>query len=98
MKSANTYEEIRPLVDLCKAGRLFEVQKWTASGNPVNLPLVPEKGGAKQSPLHIAMEMGFHSLVEVLLDAGAAVEEQRYSPLEHAVRKSRLDLVKLLVE
>ncbi len=98
MKSANTYEEIKPFVDLCKAGRLFEVQKWIASGNPVNLPLVPEKGGAKQSPLHIAMEMGFHSLVEVLLDAGAAVEEQRYSPLEHAVRKRRLDLVKLLVE
>lgn len=97
MKFAGTYDEIKPLVDLCKAGKLFEVQKWVASGNPVNLPLVPEKRGARQSPLHTAMDLGFHSLVEVLLDAGAAVEEPRYSPLEHAVWKRRLDLVKLLV-
>jgi len=97
MKFASTYDEIKPLVDLCKAGKLFEVQKWIASGNPVNLPLVPGKGGARPSPLHIAMDLGFHSLVEVLLDAGAAIGEPRYSPLEHAVWNRRVDLVKLLV-
>ena len=98
MKSAETYDEIRPLVDLCKAGKLFEVQEWIASGKPVNLPLNPEKKVARQSPLHVAMESGFHSLVKVLIDGGAQIEELRYSPLEHAVQKRRLDLVKLLVE
>jgi ankyrin repeat protein len=97
MKSAQTYEEIKPLVDFCKAGKLFEAQEWIASGKPVNLPLIREKKAGRQSPLQIAMELGFHSLVKVLLDGGAEMEE-RYSPLEHAIRKRRLDLVKLLME
>jgi len=73
------------------------VQEWISSGKPINLPLTPEKRVSRQSPLHIAMDLGFHSLVKVLLDGGAEINELRYSPLEHAIRKRRLDLVKLLV-
>jgi len=96
-KQAVTYGEISPLIELCKAGRLFEVQDWIAAGKPVNLPdPVPKKPG-KRSPLQIAIDSGFHSLVQVLLQGGAAVEEPRYSPLPHALGLRRLDLVKLLV-
>ena len=35
MQRAETYEEIKPLIDLCKAGKLFEVQEWIASGKTV---------------------------------------------------------------
>ena len=38
MKRTETYEEIKPLIDLCKAGKLFDVQKWITSGKPVNGP------------------------------------------------------------
>jgi hypothetical protein len=31
-------EEISPLADLCRAGKLFEVQDWIANGKPVNPP------------------------------------------------------------
>lgn len=98
MEYASTYDELKPLIDLCKAGKLFQVQEWIASGKPVNLPQIPEKGKTRQSPLHVAMGLGFHSLVKVLLDGGARIEEPRYSPLEHAIRNHRLDLVRLLVE
>jgi len=46
----------------------------------------------------LAIELGFHSLVEVLLEGGAMVEDQRYSPLGHALEKRRLDLIMLLVK
>ena len=42
--------------------------------------------------------MGFHSLVQVLLKGGADIHEPRYWPLDNALHKRRLDLVKLLVE
>jgi hypothetical protein len=92
-----TYDEIKPLVDLCKAGRLFEVQEWVRAGKPVNLPLIREKRIRRKSPLEIAMEAGFYSLVQVLLEGGAEVEAPDYSSLQHALWKRRLDLVQLLV-
>jgi hypothetical protein len=32
-RRAGNLDEIRPLVALCKAGRLFEVQRWIARGS-----------------------------------------------------------------
>ena len=97
VKKAKTYDEIAPLIALCKAGRLFEVQEWIAAGMPVNPPPPAEKKARKKSPLQIAIEAGFHSLVQVLLQGGAALNEERYSPLAHALEKRRLDFVELLV-
>jgi hypothetical protein len=96
MKYTATYEEIKPLVDLCKVGKLFEVQEWIASGKPVNPP--PEKGRRGKTPLRVAMDSGFHSLVEVLIKGGAAMQEGHCSALEHALSNRRFDLVRLLVE
>ena len=76
MKRTETYEEIKPLIDLCKAGKLFEVQEWIVTGKPVNPP--PSISGyKKKSPLEVAMDLGFHSLVQVLLDGGADINESR---------------------
>ena len=50
MKQANTYEEIKPLIELCKAGKLFAVQEWIAAEKPVNLPGIKEKTRRKESP------------------------------------------------
>ena len=85
------------MIEFCKAGRLFEAQDWIAAGQPVNPPDPIPKKPRKRSPLQIAIDSGFHSLVQVLLQGGAAVEEPRYSPLAHALELRRLDLVKLLV-
>jgi ankyrin repeat protein len=96
MKRAETYEEIAPLVELCKAGKLFEVQDWIKAGKPVNPP--PHVSGhRKKGPLEIAIEKGFHSLVQVLLEGGAEIDEG-LRLIEKAIDKNRLDLVELLVE
>jgi len=97
-KRAQTQDEIKPLVELCKAGKLFEVQEWVRDGKPINLPLEHEKRTKRNRPLWVAIELGFHSLVRVLLESGAEIEERDYSPLDHALWKRRLDLIQLLVE
>jgi hypothetical protein len=44
------------------------------------------------------MDLGFHSLVRVLLEGGTAIDEPRYNPLQHALWNKRLDLVELLID
>jgi hypothetical protein len=98
MKQAQTYEEIKPLIELCKAGKLFDVQAWISEGKPVDPPLPVEGKARKKGPLESAIETGFHSMVEVLLDGGASVDSPRYNPLLHALWKRRHDMVTLLIE
>jgi hypothetical protein len=90
---------IAPLIALCKAGRLFDVQRWIAEGKPVNTPPIPSKGARTKSPLDVAIERGFHTLVQVLLEGGAIQEPSGYdSPMNRTLRARRFDIVKLLVK
>ena len=99
IRRAETPEDIRPLVELCKIGKLFDVQAWIAAGKPVNPPMPTSKRSHPNSPLDIAIDRGFHSLVEVLLQGGAAFETEGYKcPIHDALRMQRFDLAKLLVE
>lgn len=97
---ARSREEITPLVELCRKGQLFEVQEWIMSGKPVNLPEpVPYERRALPSPLEVAVEKGFHSLVRVLLEAGALNESRlSASPIHMAIHAKRMDLIELMVE
>ena len=99
IRRARTQEEIQPLIELCKAGKLFEVQEWIAAGKVVNTPIYPNHRVSRRSPLETAIERGFHSLTKVLLEGGAAIESTGYDgPMEKALDMRRLDLVQLFVE
>lgn len=93
----NIFEEIKPLILLCRQGRLFDVQEWIDAGRPIESPLPEPKRARKKGPLEISIETGFHSLVQILLEAGASINIGRYNALEHALRMKRLDLIDLLV-
>lgn len=96
---ARSREEIMPLIGLCKKGHLFEVQQWIADGKPVNLPYDDPKGRRLFSPLEIAVDLGFHSLVAVLLDGGAIQEPEGWGlPIYKAIRQKCQDLIELLVD
>ena len=97
MKRAKTYDEIEPLVKLCRLGKVFEIQEWVSAGNPVNPPKDLDRRVKKRFPLYLAIESGFHSLLKVLLEGGISLREPGYAPLDHALWKRRLDLVELLV-
>ena len=79
----------RQLIALCRAGRLFEVEEWYKSGKPTQPP-TPNR---RPTPIGVAIEKGFHSLVEVLLRHGVKPTGR---VLYDAVRRDRADIVELL--
>lgn len=85
--------ERKALIALCRQGKLFEVQEWVRESTPTWSP-PPTR---KKSPLRTAIEVGFHSLVQVLLEAGAPPRQGNYIALKHAVQLRRPDLAELLL-
>ena len=73
----------------CKLGRLFEVKEWFASDREIDHSF--DLGGRKD-PLVIAVDKGFHSLAQVLLEGGLEISEPAFSL---AVWRRRLDIVEL---
>ncbi len=68
-RAARSPEELFPLIHFCRAGKLKEVSEWIAQGKPLDPP-VSAKRKRRQSPLEVAIEKGFYSLAELLLDGG----------------------------
>jgi hypothetical protein len=90
--SALTFLGAKHLMDLCQEGRLYEVEEWIASGKSLQVP--PE---SRETPLQIAMNRGFHSLVLLLArnDVGQAAKDDALST---AVSVGNLEFVELLVK
>ena len=80
------------LLLLCRRGDLFGVQKWIEEGRPIE----PGPGRFRRTPLRVAIETGFLSLVEVLLRAGVDSAEKTRA-LRKAMDLGRADIFDLLV-
>jgi hypothetical protein len=84
--------EAELLATLCQKGKLYEVEKWIHAGKSLR---VPRK--CKTTPLRIALERGFHSLVELL--AGNDVgQEAKNQALLDAVTHRNFEFVELLLK
>ena len=84
-------ENAKLLLGLCHAGRLYEIERWIATGRSLRTP-----GNLKKSPLDVAVEQGFHSLVELLARSECESSIKNHA-LGLAVAKKRLDLVQVLI-
>jgi hypothetical protein len=89
--------DLEPLIRLCRQGKLFEVQEWIRDGSPIALSAEIARKKPKRNPLRTAIDEGFHSLVQVLLDAGCPTTVGNYRALDHAVELRRADLAAILV-
>ena len=54
-------EEGKELLTLCRAGKLYEIEAWVAAGRSIQVP-----AELRKTPLYIAVDLGFHSLVRFL--------------------------------
>lgn len=86
-------EEMKELAALCRAGKLFAVQEWLASGRPY-YQIGRVRG---RTPFKMALDTGFHSLVEVFLQAGMPLDQMNVA-LRDAVLERLTELARLLVE
>lgn len=87
-------DDLNELATLCRAGKLFAVQDWIKQGRRYQVP----PGNFTWTPLKVAIDSGFHSLVQVLLEAGAATQEEKDRALSQAVSNRSLDLLELLAK
>ncbi len=90
-------EELRELIEACRAGRLSDVTVWIEAGRPLQMQPV---GHARRrtTALAVAIETGQHDLVLLLLAAGYRTDLEPWSPFDQVLRDRRLDLVELLLE
>ncbi len=85
----------KELVRLCRAGRLYEIERWINDGKSLEIP-ASTKRGRQRTLLEIAVETGFHSLVELIAKHEAS-QSAKNAALGEAVSLRRLDLVELLL-
>ena len=88
---AQSDEENAELRDYVRAGRLFDVHTWIAAQKPLY-----KKGSRKAQPLEIAVDKGFHSMVEILASAWPD-QGSLQAALHQAAGSRKVDLVWLLL-
>jgi hypothetical protein len=87
-----TSEESKALLALCRAGKLYDVERWIESGKSIQT-----SPSIKKTPLLAAVDTRFHSLVE-LLARNEPRQDVKDRALAEAVEARRLDMVQVLVE
>jgi hypothetical protein len=87
--------QAKELIGLCRAGRLYAIEKWIAEGKSLDISETIKRGRQK-SLLEMAVGTGFHSLVELIAkhETNQSVKD---AALGDAVSLRRLDLVELLL-
>ena len=88
-------EQAKELVALCRAGKLYDVEKWITAGKSLDI-FAAIKRGRQTTVLQIALETGFHSLVEVIAKHDTN-QSSKDAALADAVSARRLDFVELLL-
>lgn len=89
--SSLTLAESKDLLKLCSQGRLYDVANWIASGKQIRVA-----AESKDRPLLVALNLSFHSLVE-LLARHETDQSEKDLALKRAVEIRRFDLIELLV-
>ncbi len=79
MPSPLSHADASELIRLCRAGRLYEVEAWTRAGRSLEVPRE-----VKTTPLDVALDTGFHSLIELLLRHEES-QQVKNDVLRHAV-------------
>lgn len=74
-------DDFRRLLELIEAAKLFAVQEWIATGKSLSFKEVP---GSRRQLIEKSIETGFHSMVEVLLQAGGWTSDDLTGALEFA--------------
>src|SRR3984957_12012689 len=95
MDEISDIDVAKELIALCRVGKLYEIDRWIAGGRSLDIS-VAKKRGRQKGLLELAVETGFHSLVE-LIAKNEPTQSAKDAALSSAVSSRRLDLVELLV-
>ena len=85
-------EDAEHLLRLCREGRLYALQEWLAAGRSLSVP-----AHYRQTPLRIAVNTEFHSLIEFLL-RHENEQSAKDDVLQHACWRRQLPIMQLALE
>ena len=89
---------IADLVELCRTGRIYEVEHWIAAGRPIQPAQRDEDlWRDRRTPLSVAIETGQYDLTFLLLCNGYRTDLEPQSPLNLALRRRAWTYVDLLL-
>lgn len=95
-------DELRELVQLCAAGRVYDVERWIREGRPIQALSYKRPGRASVvSPLHAAVRRKHRDLVLLLLCNGYQLDLEAKawrSVLDEALSIRAFDIVDLLLK
>jgi hypothetical protein len=98
LRVAGNEREIADLVNLCRAGRLYAVERWIAAGHPIQVAHRDESPWqGPRTPLSVTIESGQHDLAFLLLCNGYRTALEPEPPLDLALRRRAWDFVELLL-
>lgn len=95
LDGATAVEQTKVLIAFCHAGRLYDIENWIVAGKSLDISAA-SKRGRQRSLLEIAVEAGFHSLVELIAKHEPS-QSAKDAALVAAVSSRRFDLVELLL-
>lgn len=84
--------DIKEFRTLIKTGKLFAAQQWIAAGKRISAPEI-----YWETPLQLAVETGFHSMIELFLKLGAERDELN-DALNYATGVGNFEIIQLLVD
>lgn len=87
-------ENAKELIQMCRTGRLYDLERWIAQGKSIDISAASRRR-RPETLLELAVEGGFHSLVE-LIAKNEQCGETKTAALCAAVSAKRMDLIELL--
>ncbi|MFN7943051.1 MAG: hypothetical protein U0X73_15780 [Thermoanaerobaculia bacterium] len=91
--------ELTELHQLCRTGRLYDVERWIQAGRSLQLaPGSPGERRRERTALEIALERQDQALIFLLVANGYDLTLEPQSPLDTVLRLRRRDLLDLLLE
>lgn len=94
MPEISEIEDTKELIRLCRAGRLYEIERWITAGKPLEISAAQSRG-RQRTLLELAVDTGFYSLVE-LIARNEPSDEAKTAALIRSVSAKRMDIVELL--
>lgn len=79
--------DAKTLLALCASGRLYAIEAWVQAGRSLQVPRA-----LRRTPLDVAITIGFHSLIELLL-RHAPSQQAKNDALHQAVQRRRRPLL-----
>lgn len=79
-RALGSVDEVLPLLQLCAAGKLYEVEVWIDEGRPLQFPPPSDRKLQRvDTALQIAVARGFHSLAALLLANGYVSDAVKFT-------------------